>query len=107
MADSSSKFMTGLLGVAVLVAIGVRADGYREILGVMEGAKEDTESWRNFQRHLKQRGLAGVKLVVSDAHMGLKAAARKVLKTEWQRCKVHFYRNVLVHAHVVGYSYDV
>src|ERR1700693_5872139 len=57
--------------VAVLVAIGVREDGYREILGVVEGVKEDTESWRNFLRHLKQRGMQGVRLLVSDKCLGL------------------------------------
>ena len=56
--------------VAVLVAVGVREDGYREILGVVEGLKEDTESWRNFLRHLKQRGLQGVRLFVSDKSLG-------------------------------------
>jgi len=57
--------------VAVLVAIGVRFDGYREILGVVEGLKEDTESWRNFLRHLKERGLKGVRLLISDKCLGL------------------------------------
>src|SRR3954463_15204255 len=57
--------------VAVLVAIGVNADGFREILGVMEGAKEDTQSWLAFLRHLKERGLAGVRLVISDKCPGL------------------------------------
>src|SRR4051794_1539920 len=52
--------------VAILVAVGVGADGFREVLGVMEGAKEDTQSWLNFLRHLKQRGLVGVRLVISD-----------------------------------------
>jgi putative transposase len=57
--------------VAVLVAIGVNSDGFREILGVMEGTKEDTESWRAFLRHLKERGLRGVRLVISDKCLGL------------------------------------
>ena len=57
--------------VAVLVAIGVGSDGYREILGVCEGTKEDKESWRNFLRHLKERGLRGVRLIVSDKCLGL------------------------------------
>jgi transposase-like protein len=57
--------------VAVLVAIGVREDGYREILGVVEGLNEDTESWRNFLRHLKQRGLKGVQMLISDKCLGL------------------------------------
>ena len=81
--------------VAVLVAIGVRADGYREILGVMEGTKEDGESWRSFLRHLKQRGLHGVRLIVSDKCLGLvEALAEFYPEAAWQRCVVHFYRNV-------------
>jgi len=81
--------------VAVLVALGVREDGYREILGVMEGAKEDTESWRNFLRHLKQRGLQGVRLTVSDKCLGLVEALGEFYPdSAWQRCAVHFYRNV-------------
>jgi putative transposase len=81
--------------IAVLVAIGVREDGYREILGVVEGAKEDTESWRSFLRHLKQRGLQGVQLAVSDKCLGLvEALAEFYPETAWQRCAVHFYRNV-------------
>lgn len=81
--------------VAVLVALGVREDGYREILGVLEGAKEDTESWRTFLRHLKQRGLHGVRLIVSDKCLGLvEALAEFYPEAAWQRCAVHFYRNV-------------
>jgi transposase-like protein len=81
--------------VAVLVAIGVNAEGYREILGVCEGTKEDTESWRAFLRHLKERGLAGVKLVVSDKCLGLVEAVGEFYpEADWQRCTVHFYRNV-------------
>jgi putative transposase len=81
--------------IAVLVAIGVRADGFREILGVVEGAKEDTESWRSFLRHLKQRGLQGVQLAVSDKCLGLvEALAEFYPEAAWQRCAVHFYRNV-------------
>src|SRR5205807_208441 len=81
--------------VAVLVAIGVNRDGYREILGVCEGMKEDTESWRQFLRHLKQRGLSGVQLVVSDKCVGLVEALGEVFpEARWQRCVVHFYRNV-------------
>jgi putative transposase len=82
--------------VAVLVAIGVREDGYREILGVAEGAKEDTESWRNFLRHLKQRGLCGVRLVTSDKSLGLVEAVGEFYpEAGWQRCMVHWYRNVM------------
>jgi putative transposase len=82
--------------VAVLVAIGVREDGYREILGVAEGLKEDTESWRSFLRHLKQRGLNGVRLIVSDKCLGLVEAVGEFYpEASWQRCMVHWYRNVM------------
>jgi len=82
--------------VAVLVAIGVREDGYREILGVAEGLKEDTESWRSFLRHLKQRGLNGVRLIVSDKCLGLVEAVGEFYpEAAWQRCMVHWYRNVM------------
>ena len=81
--------------VAVLVAIGVTSDGHREILGVAEGTKEDRESWRNFLRHLKQRGLAGVQLFVSDKCLGLVEALGEFYpEAQWQRCMVHWYRNV-------------
>ena len=82
--------------VAVLVAIGVREDGYREILGVAEGVKEDTDSWRSFLRHLKQRGLSGVRLIVSDKCLGLVEAVGEFYpEASWQRCMVHWYRNVM------------
>lgn len=82
--------------VAVLVAIGVREDGYREILGVVEGVKEDTESWRNFLRHLKERGLRDVRLLVSDKCLGLVEAGGECYpEATWQRCMVHWYRNVM------------
>lgn len=71
--------------------------GRREVLGFDVIAAESEEGWVGFFKSLKERGLCDVKLVVSDAHTGLKNAVRKVLKVEWQRCKVHFYRNVLVH----------
>ena len=81
--------------VAVLVAIGVDQDGYRQILGVVEGAKEDAESWRTFLRHLKERGLAGVELVVSDKCLGLMEALGEFYpEASWQRCMVHWFRNV-------------
>jgi transposase-like protein len=82
--------------VAVLVAIGVNADGFREILGVMEGAKEDAESWRAFLRHLKERDLRGVRLVISDKCLGLVEALGEFFpEALWQRRVVHFYRNVM------------
>jgi transposase-like protein len=81
--------------VAILVAIGVSSDGYREILGVAEGAKEDEESWTAFLRHLKERGLKGVRLFTSDKCMGLvNALGAAFPDAMWQRCIVHFYRNV-------------
>lgn len=83
--------------MAVVIATGVNLQGRREVLGFDVIAAESEEGWTGFFKSLKERGLHGVKLVVSDAHAGLKAAVRKVLKAEWQRCKVHFYRNVLVH----------
>jgi transposase-like protein len=82
--------------VAVLVAIGVHGDGYREIIGVAEGAKEDAESWREFLRYLKSRGLKGVKLIISDKCLGLfEVIGEFYPESLWQRCVVHFYRNVL------------
>ena len=81
--------------VSVLVAIGVDQDGYRHVLGVQEGAKEDKESWTRFLRHLKTRGLTGVKLFVSDKCLGLvESLADFYPQAKWQRCVVHFYRNV-------------
>jgi putative transposase len=81
--------------VAVLVAVGVNREGFREVLGVMEGAKEDKECWAAFLRHLKGRGLAGVRLFVSDKCLGLvESLAEFYPEADWQRCAVHFYRNV-------------
>jgi putative transposase len=81
--------------VSILVAIGVNQDGFREVLGVMEGAKEDKASWVNFLRYLKERGLAGVRLFVSDKCLGLVDSLVEFYpKAHWQRCAVHFYRNV-------------
>jgi transposase-like protein len=81
--------------VSILVALGVDQDGYRHVLGVQEGAKEDKESWTRFLRHLKTRGLKGVKLFVSDKCLGLvESLADFYPQAQWQRCVVHFYRNV-------------
>lgn len=81
--------------ISVLVCIGVNQDGCREILGVAEGAREDTESWRNFLRYMKQRGLAGIALIISDKSLGLVEVLGEFYPTaQWQRCIVHFYRNV-------------
>jgi transposase-like protein len=82
--------------IAVLVAIGVNSDGYREILGVCEGIREDKESWREFLRHLKKRGLTGVQLIVSDKSLGLIETIPEFYPdAQWQRCLFHFNRNVL------------
>lgn len=84
--------------VSLLVAIGVNANGYREILGIVEGTKEDKAGWSGFLRHLKERGLKGVELVVSDACMGLSESIGDFYPdARWQRCTVHFYRNVFSH----------
>ena len=81
--------------VSILVAIGVNADGYREIIGAAEGLKEDLESWKNFFVWLKQRGLKGVKLVIGDRALGMVEAIGQVFgNVKYQRCTVHFYRNV-------------
>lgn len=81
--------------VSVLVAIGVSDRGYRKILGVAEGEKEDKVGWSNFLRHLKERGLGGVKLITSDACLGLVESVSEFYPdAKWQRCVVHFYRNV-------------
>lgn len=80
--------------VSVLVAIGVNEEGYRTVLGVAEGAKEDKESWKNFLRYLSERGLRGVELVTSDACLGLVESVGGFFpEARWQRCTVHFYRN--------------
>jgi len=84
--------------VSVLVAIGVDQDGYRRILGVQEGHKEDKAGWSGFLAHLKSRGLKGVRLIVSDACMGLIESVTEFYpEADWQRCTVHFYRNVFSH----------
>jgi len=87
-----------IVSVAVIVAVAVNSDGRREVLGMTVGASEAETFWVEFLRQLARRGLRGVKLVVSDAHEGLKAAVAKVLHASWQRCRVHFMRNVLAHA---------
>jgi len=81
--------------VSILVAFGVNDDGYREILGACEGAKEDKAGWGSFLASLKERGLSGVKLMISDKCMGLvESIAEYYPEALWQRCTVHFYRNV-------------
>jgi transposase-like protein len=87
-----------IVSVAVIVAVAVNSDGRREVLGLTVGASEAETFWTAFLRTLARRGLRGVKLVISDAHEGLKAAVAKVLHASWQRCRVHFMRNVLAQA---------
>jgi transposase-like protein len=87
-----------IVSVAVIIAVGVNADGRREILGMDIGPSEAETFWTGFLRKLARRGLRGVKLVVSDAHEGIKASVAKVLTASWQRCRVHFMRNALAHA---------
>src|ERR1700746_2699989 len=87
-----------IVSVAVIIAVGVNADGRREVLGMDIGASEAETFWTDFLRKLRRRGLRGVKLVISDAHEGIKAAVAKVLNATWQRCRVHFMRNALDHA---------
>jgi transposase-like protein len=84
--------------VSLLVAIAVNSEGFREILGIVEGAKEDKAGWSGFLKHLKERGLKGVRLIISDACIGLaESAAEFFPDAAWQRCTVHFYRNVFSH----------
>jgi putative transposase len=87
-----------IVSAAVIMAVGVNADGRREVLGMDIGPSEAETFWTEFLRKLRRRGLRGVKLVVSDAHEGLKAAVGKILNATWQRCRVHFLRNALAHA---------
>jgi putative transposase len=87
-----------VVSAAVIIAVGVNSDGRREVLGMDIGPSEAETFWTAFLRKLTRRGLRGVKLVISDAHEGIKAAAAKVLLASWQRCRVHFARNALAHA---------
>jgi putative transposase len=87
-----------IVSVAAIVAVGVNTQGDREVLGMKVGYSEAEPFWTEFLHSLNRRGLRGVKLVISDGHEGLKAAAAKVLKATWQRCRVHFTRNALAHA---------
>jgi len=86
-----------IVSVAAIVAVAVNTKGRREVLGLAIGPSEAKTFWTDFLRSLTRRGLRGVKLVISDAHEGLKAAAAKVLNATWQRCRVHFMRNALSH----------
>ena len=91
---SEAKLGGEVQNVSVLVAVGVNNEGYREILGVAEGSREDKESWSNFLRYLKERGLKGVRLIVSDKCLGLYEIIGDFFpEAKWQRCIVHWYRN--------------
>ena len=87
-----------VVSVAVTVAVAVNDRGRREVLGMAIGASEAETFWTEFLRGLARRGLRGVKLVISDDHKGLKAATARILGATWQRCRVHFMRNLLAHA---------
>jgi len=87
-----------IVSVAAIIAVGVNSDGRREVLGLDIGHSEAETFWIEFLRKLARRGLRGVKLVISDAHGGLKAAVSRVLHATWQRCRVHLMRNLLAHA---------
>jgi transposase-like protein len=87
-----------IVSVANIIAVGANSDGRREVLGMAIGPSEAEVFWTGFLRSLARRGLRGVKLVVSDAHEGIKAAVSKVFCATWQRCRVHFMRNLLAHA---------
>jgi putative transposase len=91
-----------IVSTAIVIAIGVNGDGRREVLGLDICPSEADTFWGEFLRKLARRGLRGVKLVISDAHEGLKAAVAKVLGASWQRCRVHFMRNALAHANKNG-----
>ena len=87
-----------IVSVAVIIAVGVNTDGTREVLGMAVGPSEAEPFWSDFLRSLSHRGLRGTRLVISDSHVGLKAAIAKVFKATWQRCRVHFMRNALAYA---------
>jgi putative transposase len=86
-----------IVSVSAIIAVAVDAEGRREIVGLHIGPSEAETFWASFLRSLVKRGLRGVKLVVSDAHEGLKAAIARVLGAAWQRCRVHWMRNALAH----------
>ena len=87
-----------IISVAAIIAMAVNTEGRREIVGLHIGPSEAEVFWSDFLKDLLRRGLTGVKLVISDAHEGLKAAITRVLGATWQRCRVHFMRNATAHA---------
>ncbi|WP_414476121.1 IS256 family transposase [Microvirga sp. M2] len=86
-----------IVSTAVILAVGVNADGRREVLGIATGASEAEPFWTAFLRSLADRGLRGVKLVIADDHKGLRAAATRVFHASLQRCRVHWMRNAMAH----------
>ena len=86
-----------IVSIAAIIAVAVNTDGRREIIGLGTGPSEAETFWTEFLRGLRSRGLGGVKLVISDAHTGLKAAIQRVFDATWQRCRVHWIRNALAH----------
>jgi len=86
-----------IMSIATIIAVGVNTDGRREVLGVATGPSEAETFWKSFLRSLADRGLRGVKLVISDDHKGLRTAASRVFHASMQRCRVHWMRNVLAH----------
>src|SRR5215831_10010619 len=86
-----------IVSVAAIIAVAANTDGRREIVGLHIGPSEAETFWSGFLRSLARRGLRGVKLVISDAHEGLKAAIRRVFGATWQRCRVHWMRNALAY----------
>ena len=92
----SMRFGEGVENVSLLIAIGISNEGYREVIGVMEGYRENKESWLEFLRLLVGRGLSGVKLMIADAHLGIKGSVKECFPDAmYQRCKIHFVRNIL------------
>src|SRR5438477_4789102 len=86
-----------IVAVAAIIAVAANTDGRREIVGLHIGPSEAETFWSSFLKSLARRGLRGVKLVISDAHEGLKAATRRVFGAGWQRCRVHWMRNALAY----------
>ena len=86
-----------IVSVAAIIAVAANTEGRREIVGLGIGPSEAETFWADFLKRLTRRGLRGVKLVISDAHEGLKAAVQRVVGATWQRCRVHFMRNALAY----------
>jgi transposase-like protein len=86
-----------IVSVAAIIAVAANTDGRREIIGLGLGPSEAATFWMDFLRGLKVRGLDGIKLVISDAHSGLRAAIERMFEATWQRCRVHWMRNALAH----------